>query len=114
MSHYLDTMDRRDFKSPIKLYPAREIIAPMFGRPDTGDMIAELDALSLRPALPSMISDFVLLQRMNLGHALVLVRTQRNEAGEPIGRVLLWDDGQVVQLRRDGAARVVTAAELEA
>lgn len=50
------------------------------------------------------ISDFGLLQRIHPGHALIYMRTDRDETGKRIGRVLGWDDGEVVAIREDGAA----------
>ncbi len=50
------------------------------------------------------ISDFSLLQRIHPGQPLVYVRTDRDEAGQRIGRVLGWEDGKMVAIREDGAA----------
>lgn len=50
------------------------------------------------------ISDFGLLQRIHPGHALTYMRTDRDEAGKRIGRVLGWEDGKMVAIREDGAA----------
>lgn len=50
------------------------------------------------------ISDFGLLQRIHPGHALTYLRTDRDEVGKRIGRVLGWDDGKMVAIREDGAA----------
>lgn len=50
------------------------------------------------------ISDFGLLQRIHPGHALTYLRTDRDEAGKRIGRVLGWDDGKMIAIREDGAA----------
>ena len=56
------------------------------------------------PEVSQPISDFGLLQRIHPGHALTYMRTDRDEAGKRIGRVLGWDDGKMVAIREDGAA----------
>lgn len=75
-------------------------------RTATEEMILEAEAKSkwggIGNAMP--VSDFGLLQRIHPGHALVYLRTDRDEAGERIGRVLGWEDGRMVAIREDGAA----------
>lgn len=61
------------------------------------------NSVALFPQLPH-ISDFGLLQRIHPGHALTYMRTDRDEAGKRIGRVLGWEDGKMVAIREDGAA----------
>ena len=57
-----------------------------------------------RQSMNQPISDFGLLQRIHPGHALTYMRTDRDEAGKRIGRVLGWEDGRMVAIREDGAA----------
>ena len=63
----------------------------------------EIVPMTLEERFPR-ISDFGLLQRIHPGHALTYLRTDRDEAGKRIGRVLGWEDGRMVAIREDGAA----------